>query len=84
MEKTINTLHICDKNTKSQMVSNQNTHPKKHVKKLKLQMVYNWTLIQKWGGLHESKSLWDIKSEILSPHPNDFTYLKLCHYNVII
>jgi len=52
MEKTINTLHSCDKNAKPQMVSNQNTHPKKHVKKLKLQMVYNWTLIQKWGGLH--------------------------------
>jgi len=45
MEKTINTLHICDKNPKPQIVSNQNTHLKKRVKKLKLQMVYNWTLI---------------------------------------
>jgi hypothetical protein len=35
MEKTINTLHICDKNPKPQIVSNQNTHPKKHEKKTK-------------------------------------------------
>ncbi len=39
MEKIINTLHICDKRPKPQIISNQNTHPKKHVKNLKLQMV---------------------------------------------
>jgi hypothetical protein len=52
MEKIINTLHICDKNLKPQIVSNQNTHPKKHVKNLKLQMVYDWTLVQIWDALH--------------------------------
>jgi hypothetical protein len=52
MEKTINTLHNCDKNLKPQIVSNQNTHPKKHVKILKLQMVYDWIVVQKWGALH--------------------------------
>jgi hypothetical protein len=34
-------------------------------------------LLQKWGVVHEPKSLWDLKTEISSFHFNDFIVVKV-------
>jgi hypothetical protein len=48
-----------------------------------VQLHYN-SLLQKWGAIYEPKSLWDLKSEIISLHFIDFTTMKLFHYNITI
>jgi hypothetical protein len=35
------------------------------------------TLLQKWGAIYSPKSLWDLKSEIISLHFIDFTLVKV-------
>ncbi len=35
------------------------------------------TLLQKWGAIYQPKSLWDLKSEIISLHFTDFTLVKV-------
>ncbi len=34
-------------------------------------------LLQKWGAIHQPKSLWDFESEISSLHFTDFTLVKV-------
>jgi hypothetical protein len=40
------------------------------------------TLLQKWGAVHQPKSLWDFKSEITSLHFTNFIIISLCKHHV--
>ncbi len=49
---------------------------------LKFTHMTSLRLLQKWGAIHYFKSLWDFLNEKSSLHFNDFTLLKLFHYNI--